>query len=100
MQQEDEELDGVAVTLPTEAEQELAAELVKEALQGYEHVLEPEEVDAIRTILELDLLFTMEGRRSLRACTPDPAMDSSGNVPLTEESAAEPKRRKRGTGGA
>ncbi len=80
----------------TEADDALAAELVTEALEGIDKLLDPEELDLIRALVESELVATEAGRQLLRSCRSDPVVAESGDVPISRRAPA----RKRGTKGA
>jgi len=72
---------------PTPEEDQLAAELVNEALEGFETVFTPEMLEIVRALLESELVATKAGRRRLRQCMPDASVDASGDVSKTGASA-------------
>lgn len=78
----------------TDADETLATDLVREALDGIDRLLTPEEVEMVRGMLEIELLSTGEGRDLLRSCRPDPIVAESGDVVV----GAPAPERKRGTG--
>ena len=97
MRQDDE---AIIQELPSEAEEALAAELVQEALKGYDYLLEPHELDALRATLELELLLTGEGRQLLRSCQQDPTVDRSGGVLVNGADKQQKKPKKSSKRGA
>ena len=68
---------------PTPEEDQLAAELVNEALAGFDKVFTPEMLEIVRALLESELVATKAGRRRLRMCQPDATLDTSGDVAKT-----------------
>lgn len=54
----------------------LIESLLDAAMAGYEHVLPPPELDAIREALRDDLLFTPEGQRTIRRLRAEATQES------------------------
>ena len=79
-----------------EAAGELAARLVDEALEGFDHLVSPEVLKVIAAVLETELLATEEGQRMLRSLAPDPVVDHSGTVANVPEDSATPLRKPAG----
>lgn len=77
---------------PTPEEDQLAAELVGEALEGFETVFTPEMLEIVRALLESELVATKAGRRRLRQCQPDASVDTSGDVAKTGARAHLPEK--------
>jgi hypothetical protein len=65
---------------PTPEEDKVAADLVNEALDGFDTVFTPEMLEIVRAMLESELVATKTGRRTLRRCEPEPVVDQSGDV--------------------
>ncbi len=65
---------------PSPEEDQLAADLVAEALDGFDTVFTPEMLELVRAMLESELVATKAGRRTLRRCEPEPIVDQSGDV--------------------
>jgi len=80
---------------PTPEEDQLAAELVGEALEGFETVFTPEMLELVRALLESELVATKTGRRRLRQCMPDATVDQSGDV---AKASAKPHARDKASG--
>ncbi|MBL9028594.1 MAG: hypothetical protein JNL21_40760 [Myxococcales bacterium] len=76
---------------PPTPDDDLIEDLLDEALAGYEHVLPPEALEAVRARLGDTLAATTEGRRLLRQIKPDPQVSHSADLvaPGTEPSAAD-----------
>lgn len=65
---------------PPDADDDLIEELLDEALAGYEGVLPPEAIQAVRARLGDTLAATTEGRRLLRQIKPDPQLTHSADL--------------------
>jgi len=67
-------------------QEQLAKELVEQALERFVGTVPAKELEAIRLLLEMELLTTKAGAETLRSVSPDPHVDQSGAV------AKEPKK--------
>lgn len=54
--------------------------LLDRALEGFEQLLDPAELQAVRSRMRDDLRFSPEGQRRLRAARPDPTVERSTEV--------------------
>jgi hypothetical protein len=79
-------------------DEKLVEELLQEAIQGYDRIVPPRELAAMRAAIRHDYLIDPEGRRKIRALRADPKVARSAEVRKdgTEEAAA--KRAKGGSG--
>lgn len=86
---------------PPTSDDELIEDLLDEALAGYEGVLPPEALAAVRARLGDALAATSEGRRLLRQIKPDPQVSQSADLvaPGAEGAAAEKAKTKASGGG-
>ena len=80
-----------------DTDDDLIEELLDEALAGYEGVLPPEALQAIRARLGDTLAATTEGRRLLRQIKPDPQLTHSADLEAPgAEAGAAPGKAKAG----
>lgn len=78
-----------------DAREALVESLVAEALEGFDGVVSVTQLEAIRAMLEEELLFSEEGRRMVRQLMPDPVVGASGDV---VREPGEPARKDKASG--
>ena len=66
----------------TEEDDQLAAKIVDRALEDFDFVADAETLEALRALLEAELVATQAGQRMLRAAKPDPVVAQSNDVAL------------------
>jgi hypothetical protein len=66
----------------------LVEELLDEALAGYEELMTPEALEALREEIGDVLAATEDGRRLLRQIRPDPSVQRSADLPAPGAEAA------------
>lgn len=84
-----------------EARAKLVETLLDESLEGFESVVSPDELRAIRACLHDELTLHPQGRAMIRAAMEDPVVGASGTVAKEKPATSRPmKQSKKGGHGS